>query len=150
MFLQLCDSTANQYNSVIRWFVMHCTVSNGVFLLSLYKMCKVMFHKALQKFIQLFAFSLLDRTVFTSPLPECVEDLAVVPDPQQLVGHGDPVGVCVLGVPKDGVRQPDEPHHVAVERQDLHGAVVSESAVGPGLSKDDVDLVLLKQSMGLV
>lgn len=77
-------------------------------------------------------------------LPQGVKNLAVVPDPQQLVGHGDPVGVGALGVPEDGVRQPNETDHVAVQGQDLHGAVVSEAAVRPRLGEDDVDLVLLE------
>lgn len=52
--------------------------------------------------------------------------------------------VCSFGVPKDGVGQPDHPHHVAVECQFLHGAVISEAAVCPCLGEDDVNLVLLR------
>lgn len=78
-------------------------------------------------------------------LPQVVKYLAVVPYSEQLIGHGDPVGVGILGVPENGVGQPDEAHHVAVERQDLHGAVVTQTAVGPRLRKDDVDLVFLEE-----
>ena len=78
-------------------------------------------------------------------LPQGVEDLAIVPYPEQLVGHGDPVGFSVLRVPEDGVWQPDEAHHVAVQRQDLHGAVVAQPAVCPRLGEDDVYLVLLEE-----
>lgn len=53
-----------------------------------------------------------------------------------------------LRVPEDGVGQPDHPHHVAVERQFLHGAVVSEAAVRPRLGEDDVNLVLLRAREG--
>lgn len=55
------------------------------------------------------------------------------------------MGVGSLGIPEDGVRQPNQSHHVAVQSQFLHRAVVSEAAVGPRLSEDDVDLVLLKE-----
>ena len=55
------------------------------------------------------------------------------------------MGVSVLGVPEDGVGEPDESHHVAVQGQDIHGAVVAQPAVCPRLGKDDVDLVFLKQ-----
>lgn len=86
----------------------------------------------------------LPNAVHTRPIPQGVQDLAVVPYPEQLVRHRDPVRVCSLGVPEYGVGQPDHPHHVAVECQFLHGAVISEAAVGPCLGEDDVNLVLLR------
>lgn len=54
------------------------------------------------------------------------------------------MGICVLGVPEDGVREPNKSDHVAVQSQFLHRAVVSEPAVCPRLGEDDVDLVFLK------
>lgn len=53
------------------------------------------------------------------------------------------MGVGLLGVPEKGVRDPDLSHHVAVETQDLHGAVKLQASVVPGLSEEDVDGVLL-------
>ena len=50
-------------------------------------------------------------------VPQSVEDLPVVPDPQQLIGCRYPVGVCVFGIPEDGVGKPDQPNHVAVWRR---------------------------------
>lgn len=55
------------------------------------------------------------------------------------------MGVGSLGIPEDGVRQPNQSHHVAVQSQFLHRAVVSEAAVRPRLGEDDVDLVFLKE-----
>lgn len=46
-------------------------------------------------------------------LPQRIEYRPVVPDAQQLVGRRDPVGVGVLGIPEDGVRQPDQADHIA-------------------------------------
>lgn len=46
-------------------------------------------------------------------LPQCVKYCAVVPDPEQLIGCRYPVRVGVLGIPKDGVRQPDQADHIA-------------------------------------
>lgn len=53
------------------------------------------------------------------------------------------MGVCGLGVSEDGVRQPNESNHVAVQGQYFHCAVISEAAVCPRLGEDDVNLVLL-------
>lgn len=79
-----------------------------------------------------------------SPLPERVEDAAVVPDAQHAIGRGDPVSVGLLGVAEEGVGDPDLSHHVAVEPQNLHGAVELESPVVPSLGEEDVDGVLLQ------
>lgn len=56
-------------------------------------------------------------------LPEGVEYPPVVPDSKHAIGRGDPVGVGLLRVAEEGVRDPDLPDHVAVEAQDLHRAV---------------------------
>lgn len=76
-------------------------------------------------------------------LPERVEYPPVVPDPEHAVGRGDPVGVGLLGIAKERVWDPDLPDHVAVEAQDLHGAVELQAPVVPGLSEEDVDGVFL-------
>ena len=55
--------------------------------------------------------------------PQCVEYPSIVPDPEHTIGCGDPVGVGLLGVAEEGVRDPDLAHHVAVQTQDLHGTV---------------------------
>lgn len=78
--------------------------------------------------------------------PQCVEYTSVVPDPEHTIGCGDPVGVGLLGVAEEGVRDPDLAHHVAVETQDLHGAVELQSPVIPRLGKKDVDGVLLRRN----
>lgn len=57
------------------------------------------------------------------------------------------MGICILGVSEDGVWQPNKSNHIAVQSQLLHRAVVSETAVGPRLGKDDVDLVFLKDQI---
>lgn len=46
-------------------------------------------------------------------LPQCVKYRPIVPDPEQLIGRRDPVRVGVLGIPKDGVGQPDQTNHIA-------------------------------------
>lgn len=46
-------------------------------------------------------------------LPQCVEYFSIVPDAQQLIGCCYPVRVGSLGIPKDGVRQPDQADHIA-------------------------------------
>lgn len=79
-------------------------------------------------------------------LPQGVKYLAIVPDPEQLVGHRNPVGICSLGVSEDGIWQPNESDHIAVQSQLFHGAVVSEAAVCPRLGEDDIDLVFLKET----
>ena len=51
--------------------------------------------------------------VFCMLLPQRVKYCSIVPDPEQLIGRCDPVRVGVLGVPKDGVGQPDQTNHIA-------------------------------------
>lgn len=82
----------------------------------------------------------------TSSLPESVEDLAVIPDSEQLVGGGDPVSLCGLRIAEDGVWNPYQPHHVAVQSEYFHCAVESKATIGPGLSKKYINLVFLKES----
>lgn len=53
------------------------------------------------------------------------------------------MGVSLLGVPEESVRNPDLSHHVAVETQDLHCAVELQASVIPGLSEEDVNGVFL-------
>lgn len=53
------------------------------------------------------------------------------------------MGIRSLGVPEDGIWQPNKSDHIAVQSQFFHRAVVSETAVGPGLGKDDINLVFL-------
>lgn len=50
---------------------------------------------------------------FRRLLPQRVKYLPVVPDPEQLIGRRYPVRVGVLGVPKDGVGEPDQADHIA-------------------------------------
>lgn len=57
------------------------------------------------------------HSITTSLLPQRVEYRPIVPDAQQLVGRRNPVGVGVLGIPEDGVRQPDQADHIAVRFQ---------------------------------
>lgn len=76
-------------------------------------------------------------------LPERVQYPPVIPDPEHAVRRGDPVGVGLLGIAEERVWDPDLPDHVAVETQDLHGAVELQAPVVPGLSEEDVDGVLL-------
>lgn len=47
------------------------------------------------------------------------------------------------GISEEGVGNPDFAHHVAVEHEQLHGAVELQPAVVPRLSEEDVDGVLL-------
>lgn len=49
----------------------------------------------------------------TSLLPQRVQYGPIVPDAQQLIGRRDPVGVGILGIPEDGVREPDQADHIA-------------------------------------
>lgn len=51
--------------------------------------------------------------VFWRFLPQCVEYFSVVPYPEQLIGRRYPVRVGSLGIPKDGVGQPDQADHIA-------------------------------------
>lgn len=53
------------------------------------------------------------------------------------------MGVGLLGIAKECIWDPDLPHHVAVETQDLHGAVEFQAPVVPRLSEEDVDGVFL-------
>lgn len=46
-------------------------------------------------------------------LPQCVKYFPIVPDPEQLIGRRYPVRVGILGIPKDGVGQPDQADHIA-------------------------------------
>lgn len=47
-------------------------------------------------------------------IPQGVQDATIIPDPQHPIGRGDPVGVCLLGVAEERVRDPDFANHVAV------------------------------------
>ena len=51
-----------------------------------------------------------------------------------------------LGIAEDGVRDPYQSHHVAVQSEDFHRAVEPEAAVRPGLSEEYIDLVFLQHS----
>lgn len=51
--------------------------------------------------------------MFSRLLPQCVKYCPIVPDPEQLIGRCYPVRVSILGIPKDGVRQPDQADHIA-------------------------------------
>lgn len=55
-------------------------------------------------------------------LPQRVQNSPVVPDPEQLIRGGYPVRVGVLGIPKDGVREPDQANHIA-ERERIDALV---------------------------
>ena len=46
-------------------------------------------------------------------LPQRVKNSPVVLDAEQLIWGCYPVRVGVLGIPKDGVRQPDQANHIA-------------------------------------
>ena len=85
----------------------------------------------------------LGRHLGLIAIPQGVEYASIVPDPQHPIGRGDPVGVGLLGVPEEGVGDPDLAHHVAVQAKHLHGAVEFQPPVIPGLGKEDVDGVLL-------
>lgn len=90
-----------------------------------------------------FLKSILKRIKNLLHLPQCVEDFPVVPDAEQLIGSCNPMSVCVLRISEDGVRYPDKSHHVAVQSQYFHRAVISEATVRPRLGKNDVDLIFL-------
>lgn len=79
-------------------------------------------------------------------LPQCVHHPPVAPQPQQPVGRRDPVRVRLPGIPEEGVGNPDLSDHVAVEHEQLHGAVEFQPAVIPRLSEEDVDGVFLPRS----
>lgn len=82
-------------------------------------------------------------------LPQRVHDPPIAPQPQEAVGSGDPVGVRFAGIPEERVGNPDFSYHVTVEHEQLHGAVELQAAVVPRLGKEDVDGVLLEQSLGI-
>lgn len=46
-------------------------------------------------------------------LPQRVKNSPVVPDPEQLIRGCYPVRISVLGIPKDGVREPNQTNHIA-------------------------------------
>lgn len=46
-------------------------------------------------------------------LPQRVKNSPIVPDPEQLIRGCYPVRVGVLGIPKDGVREPNQANHIA-------------------------------------
>lgn len=76
-------------------------------------------------------------------LPERVEHFAIVPNAEELIRSGYPVGISPLGVPKKGVWDPDAAHHVGVQREGLQGAVETETPVIPCLSKEYINGVFL-------
>lgn len=76
-------------------------------------------------------------------VPESVEHFSVIPDAEELVGGGYPVGISPFGVPEEGVRDPDATDHVGVECQSLQGAVEAQAPVVPRLGKEDVNGVFL-------
>lgn len=53
------------------------------------------------------------------------------------------MGISLLRVAEESVRDPDLSNHVAVETQNLHCAVEFQSSVVPGLGEKDVDGVFL-------
>lgn len=58
------------------------------------------------------------------------------------------MSVCLLRVAEKRVRDPDFSHHVAVETQNLHGAVELQPPVIPRLGEEDVNRVLLRNQKG--
>lgn len=88
-------------------------------------------------------FPPLSRAKSLLDVPESVEHFSVIPDAEELIGSGYPVGVGPLGVPEEGVRDPDAAHHVGVQRERLQGAVEPQAPVVPRLSKEDVNGVFL-------
>jgi hypothetical protein len=79
-------------------------------------------------------------------LPLTVEDTALRVDSEQSIGHGDRVGLGVLGVAEEGVGRPDLVHEVVVERDVLEGApgrvVVAQARVVPLLAEVAVHRVV--------
>lgn len=51
-------------------------------------------------------------------LPQRVQNSPVVPDPEQLIWGCYPVRVGVLGIPEDGVREPNQADHIADEERE--------------------------------
>lgn len=76
-------------------------------------------------------------------VPESVEHFSIIPDAEELVGGGYPVGISPFGVPEEGVRDPDAAHHVGVQGQSLERAVEPQAPVVPRLGKEDVNGVFL-------
>lgn len=76
-------------------------------------------------------------------VPERVEYFSVIPDAEELIRSGYPVGIGPLGVPKKGIWDPDAAHHVGVQREGLQGAVETKTPVIPRLSKEDINGVFL-------
>lgn len=56
------------------------------------------------------------------------------------------MSLCRLRIAEDGVWNPYQPHHVAVQSEYFHCAVESKATIGPGLSKKYVNLVFLKEN----
>lgn len=54
------------------------------------------------------------------------------------------MGIRFAGIPEERVGNPYFANHVAVEHEQLHGAVELEPAVVPRLGKEDVDGILLQ------
>lgn len=76
-------------------------------------------------------------------VPERVEHFSIIPDAEELIRSGYPVGISPLGVPKKGIWDPDAAHHVGVQREGLQGAVETKTPVIPRLSKEDINGVFL-------
>lgn len=76
-------------------------------------------------------------------VPERVEHFSVIPDAEELIRSGYPVGISPLGVPKKGIWDPDAAHHVGVQCEGLQGAVETKTAVIPRLSKEYINGVFL-------
>lgn len=56
--------------------------------------------------------------------------------------------ICLLRVAEKRVRDPDFSYHVAVETQNLHGAVELQPPVIPRLGEEDVNRILLRNRKG--
>lgn len=76
-------------------------------------------------------------------VPECVEHFSIIPDAEELIRSGYPVGISPLGVPEKGIWDPDAAHHVGVQCEGLQGAVETKTPVIPRLSKEDINGVFL-------
>ena len=76
-------------------------------------------------------------------VPERVEHFSVIPDAEELIRSGYPVGIGPLGVPKKGIWDPDAAHHVGIQCEGLQGAVETKTPVIPCLSKEDINGVFL-------
>lgn len=76
-------------------------------------------------------------------VPECVEHFSIIPNAEELIWSGYPVGISPLGVPKKGIWDPDAAHHISVQCEGLQGAVETKTPVVPCLSKEDINGVFL-------